>query len=127
MTYIQRWDKNPGGVGGTAIDAFEMEMSEVTGLAYVEHPYFWRIRENGWGQTSIFLMKRHRFWWPTVTLERNLLNHPLSCYEELDPANIAYQSARALVVYRFTQKRERWIEEVSGDYPPKKLKMGEWK
>lgn len=125
MTYIQRWDKNPGGVGGTATDAFEMEMSAVTGLAYVEHPYFWRIRKNGWGQTNIFLMKRHRFWWPTVVLERNLLNHPLFDYAELDPENIAYQSARALSIHQFSHRYERRVTEVTGDYPPKKLKMGE--
>lgn len=121
MTYTQRWETNPGGVGGVATPAFEMEMSEVTGLAYVEYPYFWRIRKNGWDQTNIFLMKRHRFWWPTVVLERNLLNHPLSGYEELDPANIAYQSARALSIHQSRQRYARRVTEVTGDYPPKKL------
>ena len=125
MTYTQRWETNPGGVGERAIDAFEMEMSVVTGLAYVEHPYFWRIRKNGWGQTTISLMKRHRFWWPTVTFIRNLCNNVLCGYEELDPENIAYQSARALVVYEFIQKGKRRVTEITGDYPPKKLKMGE--
>ena len=125
MTYIQRWDKNPGGVGETATDAFEMEMSEVTGLAYVEHPYFWRVGKEAWGALYIYLMKRHTFWWPTITLSHNLCRNVLCGYEELDPENIAYQSARALVVYEFDQKHKRRIEKVSGDYPPKKLKMGE--
>ena len=117
--------QKPWGCRGTATDVFEMEMSAVTGLAYVEHPYFWRIRKNEWGQTSIFLMKRHRFWWPTVTFIRDLCNNVLCGYEELDPENITYQSARALVVYEFIQKGKRRATEIAGDYPPKKLKMGE--
>ena len=125
MTYLQRWDKNPGGVGGFATPAFEMEMSEVTGLAYVEHPYFWRVWKNKWGTLGIYLMKRHTFWWPTITFSRDLCSNVLCGYEELDPENIAYQSARALDIHVFAQKRERRIEKISGDYPPKKLKMGE--
>ena len=125
MTYLQRWDKNPGGVGGVATPAFEMEMSEVTGLAYVEHPYFWRVRNDGWGTFGIFLMKRHTFWWPTIALGRDLWSNVLCGYEELDPENIAYQSARALDIHEFAQKHKRRNEKVSGDYPPKKLKMGE--
>jgi len=125
MTYLQIWDKNPGGVGETAIPAFEMEMSEVTGLAYVEHPYFWRVRKDAWGALRIFLMKRHTFWWPTITLSRALCSNVLCGYEELDPENIAYQSARALAIHEFTQEHERRVENICGDYPPKKLKMGE--
>ena len=125
MTYIQRWDKNPGGAGGVATPAFEMEMSEVTGLAYVEYPYFWRVWKNKWGTLYIHLMKRHTFWWPTITLSRGLCSNVLCGYEELDPENIAYQSARALVVYEFIQKGKRRAESICGDYPPKKLKMGD--
>ena len=125
MTYIQRWDKNPGGVGETAIDAFEMEMSEVTGLAYVEYPYFWRVRKNKWGTLYICLMKRRTFWWPTITLSRELRDSVLCGYGELDPENIAYQSARVLDIHEFTQKGKRRVENICGDYPPKKLRMGE--
>ena len=121
MTYMQHWDDNPGNIGGTNIPAFEMEMSDATGLPYIVYPYFWRVLDNKWGGVSVRLMKRNAFWWPTIVFERELDNCPLDGYGELSPENIAYQAARGLFIHDRSLERARRIEKISGDYPPKKL------
>lgn len=122
MTYMQHWGDNPGNIWGTNIPAFEMEMSDATGLPYIVYPYFWRVLDSKWGSgVSVCLMKPRAFWWPTIVFERELDNGPLDGYGELSPENIAYQAARGLFIHNRSLERARRIEKISGDYPPKKL------